>query len=134
MVQSSVSDVARTSPTTKTPSSGVLPPVEWVAGFIEGEGCFFIAGHTTKFVLTQSNVAVLELVQVWLLSQGIDSKLIEIENKKKQGCNQLYFYSKWKCKKLYDLIRPHMHHPDKIAQIERWAEHCNYTNSGYGET
>lgn len=31
----------------------------------------------------------------------------------KQGWYQLYFYSKWRAVRLYELIRPRMYHPNK---------------------
>lgn len=102
-------------------------PIEWVAGFIEGEGSFTGSQRTKNyfqpnFSLYQKDEAILLKVQAFLASHEIDSQIYVGTNK----CYTLSINAIWRCRMLYELIRPHMHAPIKIAQADTWIKKFEY--------
>lgn len=107
-------------------------PIEWVTGFIEGEGSF--TGTVDKrwdrfaprVVVYQNNEDILRQVQDFFLQYGLQFKLAFKEQSKSSFrtdvayIHYLYIAGSQRCIAVYDLIRPHMHHPDKIIQADTW--------------
>ena len=98
--------------------------LDWVVGFIEGEGTFSGAMHTKthwqpNFSVYQDDRDVLERVQEFFADLDI------IGGVYKSGARNNWKYSiqrKDECRKLYALIRPRMQIGIKIAQIDIWTE------------
>jgi hypothetical protein len=96
---------------------------DWVAGFVEGEGTFSGSMRAydyfqPNFSVYQKDRIVLELVQAFFQANGIEGKIYLGTN----NCHTYNVSGKARCRKVYELLRPHMHAPVKIAQAEAWYE------------
>lgn len=89
-------------------------PVEWVAGFVEGEGYFGWNGSGYRMTVSQKETQPLELIQQFFLSHGIESRIYQ---HKKTLCHTLYVSGRVRCRKIRDLLLPHMHSERKRAQL-----------------
>lgn len=102
--------------------------VEWLAGFVEGEGTFSGSQRTANyfqpnFSLYQKDPVVLTSVQKFLLTHGIPSRLYTPAG---TGCPTLSINKISDCQALYALLRPHMNAPVKIAQADKWITKFEY--------
>lgn len=110
-------------------------PLDWIVGFIEGEGTFSGSQRTPNyfqpnFTLYQNDRVILEKVQETLEAHGIVSRIYVNQ----RGCHGLQVNSIAICRELYKLIRPLMHAPYKIEQIEAWHAKLEYKGRNVKET
>lgn len=110
-------------------------PLDWIVGFIEGEGTFSGSQRTANyfqpnFTLYQNDRVILEKVQETFRAHNIESKIYVNQ----RGCHGLQINSIRICRDLYDLIRPLMHAPEKIKQIDAWIIKLEYKGRNVKET
>lgn len=92
--------------------------IDWLVGFIEGEGCFARrpGGAYYQFSLGQKDRRILDKIAVFLTEQGIPCKVYPSRTRTAFYIN---IQKRENARKLYNLIRPRMEHPGKIEQLEK---------------
>lgn len=120
-------------------------PVEWVAGFVEGEGTFTMHGHynnTTRkgqkvyyktvvptFQVSQKERQPLDLIERFFTPKGVRGRVWH-RNNRWGGAFEYRVLGRKNCELVASILRPHMHSDRKRGQLDQWLlDIASLTNS-----
>jgi hypothetical protein len=126
-----------------------LVPVEWMAGFVEGEGTFTMHSHqnhtTVKgerwyyktvvptFQVAQKERQPLDLIEAFFTSHGVRGK-VSFRTNPHGGAHEYRSLGRYNCELIASILMDHMHSDRKIGQMMQWLQNIEeLTNSPSAE-